>query len=180
MNVFKKLSMCLLSGMLCFGLGATTQAATKVGNGVYEMSTWADEGAETDTLTSVDITGDGKTDKIETVTTSDEIELKVNAFKLPLSYSGKKFTLKSTAVSAGVGIIPSDSEDFTRTFTAAQKIQTYKSAGSSKKAFVIKKNSKFAVKKLAIVKKNIYVQVKAGSKTGWIKLNTSNKISVAG
>ena len=47
MNVFKKLSMCLLSGMLCFGLGATTQAATKVGNGVYEMSTWADEGAET-------------------------------------------------------------------------------------------------------------------------------------
>ena len=111
----------------------------------------------------------------------------VNAFKLPLSYSGKKFTLKSTAVSAGVGIIPSDSEDFTRTFTAAQKIQTYKTAGSSKKAFVIKKNSKFAVKKLAIVKKNIYVQVKAGSKTGWIKLNTSNKkmvkyasISVAG
>ncbi|MCI5590480.1 MAG: hypothetical protein MR394_08420, partial [Coprococcus comes] len=73
------------------------------------------------------------------------------------------------------------------TFTAAQKIQTYKSAGSSKKAFVIKKNSKFAVKKLAIVKKNIYVQVKVGSKTGWIKLNTSNKkmvkhtsISVAG
>ena len=290
MKAFKKLSMCILSGMLCFGLGATTQAATKVGNGVYEMSTWADEGAETDTLTSVDITGDGKTDKIETVTTSDEIELKVNdkivrmyltgstniqvvqlskksffeittyekgnkincglyemkknkltrvldykklvnlkqyvknnfitsngcwggfqatsvkgntiylrgwfgtknlgqvnAFKLPLSYSGKKFTLKSTAVPAGVGIIPSDSEDFTRTFTAAQKIQTYKSAGSSKKAFVIKKNSKFAVKKLAIVKKNIYVQVKAGSKTGWIKLNTSNKkmvkyasISVAG
>ena len=159
--------MCLLSGILCFGLGATTQVATKVGNVVYEISTWADEGAETDTLTSVDITGDGKTDKIETVTTSDEIELKVNAFKLPLSYS--------------------DSEDFTRTFTAAQKIQTYKSAGSSKKAFVIKKNSKFAVKKLAIVKKNIYVQVKAGSKTGWIKLNTSNKkmvkyasISVAG
>lgn len=70
--------MCLLSGILCFGLGATTQVATKVGNGVYEMSTWADEGAETDTLTSVDITGDGKTDKIETVTTSDEIELKVN------------------------------------------------------------------------------------------------------
>ena len=154
MNVFKKLSMCLLSGMLCFGLGATTQAATKVGNGVYEMSTWADEGAETDTLTSVDITGDGKTDKIETVTTIDEIELKVNDKIVRMYLTG------------GINI---------------QVVQL------SKKAFVIKKNSKFAVKKLAIVKKNIYVQVKAGSKTGWIKLNTSNKkmvkyasISVAG
>ena len=278
MKAFKKLSMCILSGMLCFGLGSTTQAATKVGNGVYEMSTWADEITETDTLTSVDITGDGKADKIETVASSDEIELKVNdkivrmylagsvniqvvtlskksffeittyekgnkincglyemkknkltrvldykklvnlkqyvknnfitsngcwggfqatsvkgntiylrgwfgtknlgqvnGFNLPLSYSGKKFTLKSKAVSAAVGIIPSNNnEDFTRIFTAAQKIQTYKSAT-------------FDVKKLAVVKKNIYVQVKSGSKTGWIKLNTSNKkmvkyasISVAG
>lgn len=38
MKVFKKLSMCILSGLLCLGIGATTQAATKTGTNVYEMN----------------------------------------------------------------------------------------------------------------------------------------------
>ena len=291
MKVFKKLSMCILSGLLCLGLGVTTQAYTKAGNNVYEMNTRSDGAFQKDTLTSIDITGNGKKDKIETETTRAEIELKVNgkivgmyltgktniqviklskksffeittyekgnkincglyemkknkltrvldykklanlkqyvknnfitsngcwggfqamkasgntiylrgwfgtknlgqvnAFYMPLSYSGKKFALKSTAATADAGYIPpSKNESFTRSFTAAQKIQTYKAAGSSRKAFAIKKNARFSVKKLAIVKKNIYVQVKSGSKTGWIKLNTSGKrivkyaaISIAG
>lgn len=293
MKVLKRLSVCILSGLLCFGSGVTTQAATKVGSNVYELNTWADTTVETDTLTSVDITGDGKKDKIETETTSVEVELKVNdeivamylthsvniqvvklstksffeittyekdntingglyemkgnkltcvldykklvnlkqyvknnfitsngcwggfqatkasgntiylrgwfgskslgqvnAFNMPLSYSGKGFTLKSSAASAKTGLIYSDntgSYTSTTPFIAAQKIQTYKAAGSPTKAFVIKKNAKFAVKNLAVVNKNIYVKVKSGSKTGWIKLGTSNKrivkyasISVAG
>ncbi|MBC8571870.1 hypothetical protein [Jingyaoa shaoxingensis] len=291
MKVFKKLSMCILSGLLCLGIGATTQAATKTGTNVYEMNTWAGSSVTKDRLTSVDITGNGKKDKIETETTRVEIELKVNgkivgmyltgetniqvvklskksffeittyekgnkincglyemkknkltrvldykklvnlkqyvknnfitsngcwggfqatkakgntiylrgwfgtknlgqvnAFNMPLSYSGKNFTLKSTAATADAGMIPpSKNESFTRSFTAAQKIQTYKAAGSSKKSFTIKKNAKFSVKKLAVVKKNLYVQVKSGRKTGWIRLNTSSKkmvkaaaISIAG
>lgn len=278
MKIFKKLSMCILSGLLCFGIGATTQAATKLDNGVYELNTRADGSAEKDTLTSVDITGNGKKDKIETETTNVEIELKVNgkivgmyltgntnihvvtlskksffeitthekgdkincglytmkknkltrvldykklvnlkqyvknnfitsnncwggfeatkvkgntiylrgwfgtkslgqvnAFNLPLTYSGNKFTLKKTAVNAGSGLIFDNSGNFSRTFTAAKKIQAYKSAGSSRKAFAIQKNGKFTVNKLAIVKKNIYVQVKSGNKTGWIKMSTSSK-----
>ena len=279
MKVFKKLSMCILSGLLCLGIGATTQAATKTGTNVYEMNTWAGSSVTKDRLTSVDITGNGKKDKIETETTRVEIELKVNgkivgmyltgktniqvvklskksffeittyekgnkincglyemkknkltrvldykklvnlkqyvknnfitsngcwggfqatkakgntiylrgwfgtknlgqinAFNMPLSYSGKNFTLKSTAATAEPGaLFEGKNWAFTKNFTAAQNIQTYKAAASSKKAFVIKKNAKFAVKKLAVVKKNFYVQVKSGSKTGWIKLNTSSK-----
>ena len=78
MKVFKKLSMCILSGLLCLGIGATTQAATKTGTNVYEMNTWAGSSVTKDRLTSVDITGNGKKDKIETETTRVEIELKVN------------------------------------------------------------------------------------------------------
>ena len=100
----------------------------------------------------------------------------INAFNMPLSYSGKNFTLKSTAATAEPGaLFEGKNWAFTKNFTAAQNIQTYKAAASSKKTFVIKKNAKFAVKKLAVVKKNLYVQVKSGSKTGWIKLNTSSK-----
>lgn len=281
MKAFKKLSMCILSGLLCFGIGATTQAADKLDNGVYSLNTWTDEGTTTDTLASVDITGDGKADKIETLTTDVEVELKVNdkivgmylsgnvniqvitlskksffeittyeknntikcglyemkkgkltraldykklvnmkqyvknnfitsndcwggfqalktkgntiylrgwfgtkslgqvnAFYLPLSYSGKNFKLKTTAVNAQNGLVFSSNGEFSSILTAAKKIQTYKSAGSSKKAFAIAKNAKFEVKKLAIVKKNIYVKVKSGNKTGWTKLSTSGKAFV--
>ena len=41
----------------------------------YEMNIWADNSTETDTLTSVDITGDGKKDKIETVTSDDIVNI---------------------------------------------------------------------------------------------------------
>lgn len=277
MRTLKKLSICILSGLLCFGIGASTQAAEKVGNGVYELSTFSPEsGVETDSISSIDITGDGKKDKIETNITTSKVTLKVNnkivgryptdnsnirivnlskkaffeittygknntincglyevkknklsrvfdykklinlkqcnnnnfgnnnglwtcfeaakvkgntlylrghfgtknlgqinAGFLPLSYSGKNFTVKSSTLSANAGYIPV--EGFTNSFTAAQKIQTYKEAGSSKKAFTISKKAKFAVKKLAIIKKNLYIQVSCGKKTGWINLNTSNK-----
>lgn len=291
MKALKKLSICILSGLLCFGIGASTQAAEKIGNGVYRFDTSSPEqGVNTDSMNSFDITGDGKKDKIETKSASNKVVVKVNnktvgsylngpgiyvvklskkaflqittyeknhtascglyelkgnklsrvldykklvnlkqyakntfyitngywsefeatktkgntiylqgyfgtknlgqvnAENLQLSYSGKNFTLKSTAASASAfGIYDPKTNFFTNQFTASQKIQTYKAAGSSRKAFTISKNAKFEVKKLAIVKKNIYVQVKSGKKTGWIRLNTSSKkmvkqisVSIAG
>ncbi|MBR0398099.1 MAG: hypothetical protein IJI10_07485, partial [Eubacterium sp.] len=60
-------------------------------------------------------------------------------------------------------------------------ITVYKKAGSTKKAgFKIAARKKFTIKKAAIVKKNIYVQVKSGGKTGWIKLGKSNLVKMRG
>ena len=291
MKVFKKLSMCILSGLLCFGVGVTTQAAEKIGKGVYALETSVYSDVTKDTF-SADVTNDGKKDIIETVLSSvkEKVTLKVNGktvkswkagtvnihvvnvskqafleitnwksdLKLAcglyqikknkltciqdytklvnlklytsncftykancfdeftatkvkgntiylhgefatknlgqlkadgfmLAYSGKKFTLKNNAVTACPGYFLNNNGN-TMPFNAGTKIQTYKSAGSSKKAFVIKKNTKFNVKKIAVIKKNIYIQIKTpAGKTGWMKLNTSNKalvtnppISIAG
>ena len=97
MKVFKKLSMCILSGLLCLGIGATTQAATKTGTNVYEMNTWARSSVTKNRLTSVDITGNGKKDKIETETTRVEIELKGNGKSVGMYLTGetKNLSLKS-------------------------------------------------------------------------------------
>lgn len=79
MNVLKKLSVYILTGLCCLGIGATAQAAEKVGNGVYQLQTNVfDENFVTDSYSKADITNDGKADKIETECTPDEIDLKVN------------------------------------------------------------------------------------------------------
>lgn len=102
----------------------------------------------------------------------------IDADYLPLSWNGKKFVLKTTAVSARPQLIGTWEKPFTA-YTASQKIQTYKTAGSSKKGITISKNTSFTLQKLAVVKKNFYVLVKTkAGKSGWIRLNTSTKAFV--
>lgn len=278
MKVLKKLSVYILAGLCCLGIGAAVQAAEKVGNGVYQLQTNVfDEKFVADSYSKADITNDGKADKIETECTPDEIDLKVNgqivrswlagqvnvsvvelskkafleittyennnkvtcglyqikknkltrvfdykklvnlkqyvsndfttyayydtfevmktkgdtvylkgrmgtkslgqiyANGLQLVFDGKTFALKTSAAPAEVTAI-SYSKGFSKTFISAQKIQAYKAAASSKKAFTIAKKTKFNIQKLAVVKKNIYVQIKTSTgKTGWIQLTTSDK-----
>lgn len=278
MRMLKKLSVCILAGLCCLGIGVTTQAAEKIGNGVYALQTNAfDESFAKDSYSAADITNDGKKDKIETECTRDEIDLKVNgqivrswlagevnvrvvklskkafleittyennnkvtnglyqiknnkltrvfdykklinlkqyvsndfttytyydtfesmkvsgntiylkgsmgtkslgqiyANGLQLVFDGKTFALKKSAAPAEVSAIYYE-KGFSSTFVSAQKIQAYKAAASSGKAFVIAKNTKFNIKKLAVVKKNIYVQIRTSAgKTGWIQLSTSDK-----
>ena len=102
----------------------------------------------------------------------------VDVDNLALSWNGKKFTLKTTAVSARAQLIGTWEKPYS-SYTASKKIQTYKAAGSSKKSIAISKNTAFTIQKLAVVKKNFYIlaKTKAG-KTGWIKLDTSNNAIV--
>lgn len=94
---------------------------------------------------------------------------------LKLQYSKGKFTLKKDAGTITRMNIIQPNYGPVSSFTAAKKIQTVKAAGSSKKGITIAKDGKFTAKKLAVVGKNLYVQVKtAAGKTGWIKLSTSN------
>ena len=57
-----------------------------------------------------------------------------------------------------------------RTWTTCRKIQAYTKANSKTKKFVIGANKKFTAKKIWLDKKNVYLKVAYGSKTGWIKL----------
>lgn len=94
---------------------------------------------------------------------------------LKLKYSGGKLTLQKDAGKIANVNIESD-RGISRTFTAARKIQTVKTAGSSKKGIVLPKKTKFTAKKLAVIGKNIYVQVQTtAGKTGWISLSTSDR-----
>ena len=94
---------------------------------------------------------------------------------IQLQYSGGEFNLKKTAGKVIRTNIFTD-KGITEYFTASQKIQTYKAADSSKKGITLPKNTKFAAKKVSIIGKEIFVQVKTKSgKTGWIKLSDSDK-----
>lgn len=102
---------------------------------------------------------------------------------LQLKYSKGKFTLLKNAGPIYRAFIYDEQyldnpafPDFNMNyFTAAEEIQTVKAAGSSEKGIVVAQNAAFTVEKLAVVKKNIYVQAKTlDGETGWIKLSTSD------
>lgn len=57
-------------------------------------------------------------------------------------------------------------------FTAAKNIQAYKGPGSAEKAFVIRKNSTVKILNCWTSGNKMYIRVKCGSKTGWIKAVT--------
>lgn len=99
-------------------------------------------------------------------------QIKIRGLKM--TYKSGKFTLSSKAANASASIMGENGLT-TGTFTAKKKITVYKSAGSSKKSFTLKKNKKFTITKAVIKKKNIYVKVKTSAgKTGWLTLSTSS------
>ena len=57
-------------------------------------------------------------------------------------------------------------------FTAAKNIQAYKGPGSAEKAFAIRKNSTVKILNCWTSGNKMYIRVKCGSKTGWIKAVT--------
>ena len=101
----------------------------------------------------------------------------VNFDGLKLIYKNGKFKLDKSAVKA-VSHMRSSSGKPASYFTAKKNIKVYKKAGSTTKAFKIKKGQKFKVTKIAVVKKQIYLRVrtKAG-KLGWIKAGKSQLVT---
>ena len=101
----------------------------------------------------------------------------VNFDGLKLIYKNGKFKLDKSAVKAVSHMRGSDGTPVSY-FTAKKNIKVYKKAGSSAKAFKIKKGQKFKVTKISVVKKQIYLRVrtKAG-KLGWIKAGKSQLVT---
>ena len=100
---------------------------------------------------------------------------------LQLKYSGGKFKLTEKAGKTSFLLLDMKTGTKYQEFTAKKSVTVFKKAGSSEKAgFKIAANKKFTIKKAAVVKKNIYVQVKSGGKTGWIKLGKSNLVKMRG
>lgn len=93
---------------------------------------------------------------------------------LRITYSKGKLRLGSGSYKAELAHWSWADNDWIKYYTAAKRIQTVKSPGSSKKGIVLKKNMQFNLKKISFYDKNIYAQVKTkNNKTGWIKLSTS-------
>ncbi|MBQ9321399.1 MAG: SH3-like domain-containing protein [Eubacterium sp.] len=101
----------------------------------------------------------------------------VNFDGLKLNYKNGKFKLDTSAVKA-VSHMRSSSGKPASYFTAKKNIKVYKKAGSTTKAFKIKKGQKFKVTKIAVVKKQIYLRVRTKSgKLGWIKAGKSQLVT---
>jgi hypothetical protein len=100
----------------------------------------------------------------------------ISITNLKVKYSKGNLVMQKTAGTANINIYDSKKDTIVHTLVAKQSIKTVKSAGSKKKGITIAKNTKFTLKKGAIVGKYVYIQVKTSKgKTGWIKLSTSTK-----
>ncbi len=100
---------------------------------------------------------------------------------LKLKYSGGKFKLAAAAGKTKCLLMDMKTGKQFKSFTAKKALTVYKKAGSKKKAgFKIAANKTFEMKKAAVVKKNIYVQVRSAGKTGWLKLDKSNMVKMGG
>ncbi len=95
---------------------------------------------------------------------------------LQLVFDDKTFALKTSAAPAEVTAI-SYSKGFSKTFISAQKIQAYKAAASSKKAFTIAKKTKiqYPETRCCCKKEHFNTDKTSTGKTGWIQLTTSDK-----
>ncbi len=58
-----------------------------------------------------------------------------------------------------------------------KRLTAYKSAGSSKKAFTLKKGNYVTISRCQIVKGNMYIRVKYNSKYGWVKALTKYPVT---
>ena len=103
-------------------------------------------------------------------------QLKVRGLKLVLKKG--KFTLDKAAGKASATVLSDGWEPLD--FEAKKSFKVYKKAGSSKKAGTVKKNAKFTISKAAIIKKQLYVRVKADKTKGWVKLTEKTLVKHKG
>lgn len=104
----------------------------------------------------------------------------IKVSNLKLNYKSGKFALNKAAGTASFRIMNTTTGKVITKFTAKKKLTAYKAAGSSKSKFKVKKGKTFTIKKGAVVKKNLYIQIKYSGKTGWLKLGTSNFVKTGG
>ncbi|MCQ2491661.1 MAG: hypothetical protein MJ087_01305 [Lachnospiraceae bacterium] len=100
---------------------------------------------------------------------------------LKVKYSKGTFSTSTSAATASVRTISNEKTgETTLNSYAKSAIKVKKSVGSTKTKFTIKKGAKFKVTNLYIKKKVLWVKVKAGSKTGYVKLGTSQLVKKLG
>ena len=87
------------------------------------------------------------------------------------TYTYKDGTLKRTSSYGAYKAIYSYGKN-TRTFYAAKSLPAYQNANGAKKIFTVKKNGKVKIVKCALTNGKMYIQIKYGNKTGWIKAST--------
>lgn len=98
---------------------------------------------------------------------------------LKISYIKGKMQLVEGNYKARLAEWSWDDDEKIKYYSLAEKVQTVKSPGSSKKSAVLKKGTQFKLQKVSFKGKNIYAQVKTkNNKTYWIKLSTSNSSMV--
>ncbi len=103
----------------------------------------------------------------------------VSIHNLKVTYSKGKFSTSTAAASATVRNMTSSGKVDLNS-TAKVAIKAKKSVGSTKTKFTIKAGKKFKVTNLVIKKKALWVKVKYGSKTGYVKLGKSKLVKAFG
>lgn len=87
------------------------------------------------------------------------------------TYTYKNGTLKRTGSYGTYKAIYVKGKN-TRTFYAAKSLPVYQKANGAKKIFTVKKGGKVKIVKCALTNGKMYIQIKYGRKTGWIKAAT--------
>ena len=105
-------------------------------------------------------------------------QIKVKGLKLVLKNG--KFTLDKAAGKASARLLIKNKGPKEAGFKAKKSFKVYKKAGSSKKVGTVKKKAEFSISKAAIIKKQLYVYVKAGKTKGWVKLTKKTMVKQKG